>query len=261
MGLFFILRLMKEFRVGPEGIKTFRRLILKRMLIIVPFFLVIIAINAFSFFRNDIPFRPTYLLFIIGPFLFFGFILFNIIRKNERMFKSYVLTIENILIRREQYNTPEVDIYFNEIVQIRKTRSKWLIVKGKYAGDVIYIPPFLDNFKDLENSLREIMPFTTKATGTFFERFRAILALVSLAAMITALLVDNKIIDSTCLCIYVFITVRNFIDARRNKNLDNKTRQRLWIQLVIAGIVAVFVILKITDNLETSFSYLFPSSQ
>lgn len=252
---------MKEFRIGPSGIKAFRKALLKRMLFIVPIILIIIVINIINFAGSDVFLPITYWIFIIGPILFFGLILFNILRKNERLFKSYVLTVENILIKREQWNTPDVDIYFNEIIEIRRTKSKWLIVKGKYAGDVIYIPPYLDNFKEIEDILSEIKPFTTKVTGSFFERYRAILMLASLASLIIALVVDNKIIDSICVCIYVFITVRNFIDVRKNKNVDNKTKQRLWVQLVIAALIVTFIVLKITGNLENSFSYLFPSSK
>src|SRR5882724_837788 len=220
--------MMQEFRIGPEGIKTLRRLIIRRMLIFVPILLIIAVINGFRYWTDKSAGPGFGIIVMVGILLLFGLFVFRVITKNERLFKSYVLTMENILIKREQWNTPDVDIYFNKILEVRKTKNGWLIVKGKYAGDVIIIPSQIENFEQVEQKLQEIVPITTKITGTFYEKYRLLIRLVSLIAMIVALVVENKFIAGFCAGLFSVLTIKNYIELRKNKNIDNRVRRNLW---------------------------------
>jgi peptidoglycan/LPS O-acetylase OafA/YrhL len=235
---------MQEYRIGPEGIKALRKLLLKRMLFLVPVVLAIVIFNLVSYSLD----KPTDMIFYLIPIFIFllvyGALLFRVIKKNERLFKSYVLTIENILIRREQLNTQDVDIYFNEIVEISKSKNGWLTVKGKYAGDVIFIPAQIENFGEVERILTEIKPITSNPVKSTYEKYAVFIFLIGFASMICSMIVTNKIIVGLCAALFSYLMIRYFIYVRKNKNIDNKTKRRFWFILVIAGFIVLNAIIR-----------------
>src|SRR5215471_5538714 len=135
----------QEYRIRPGGLNDIRKQALKTLL---PFILLVLLIapgigyvtsgTIFSASEYLEMGAPMAVLLLIGILIGLG--------RQKKFVNSYVLTIDNILLRRVQISTPDVEIYFNEIIEISKNKNGWLIVKGKYAGDIIYIPAQLEKF-------------------------------------------------------------------------------------------------------------------
>ena len=69
--------------------------------------------------------------FVIIPFAVtaLGFGLYRGVMRLKTLLESYTLTITNNLITREQFITPTISIYFNEVSEISQQKNGTLTIK------------------------------------------------------------------------------------------------------------------------------------
>jgi len=236
---------MQEYKVKPDGFKEIRKQILLR---VVP--MIVIAGSAGILIGVDNENIGQYaispLLFII-PFLalILGFSIFRGVKRQRVLFESYKLTIDGNVIKREQFNTTSVSLYFNDITQITKNTNGNFTIKGKNNGDVILIPAQIENYDQLEITLATIQPLSLSTSRNTRKIYTWLFILVSIAATICVYTSNDKITVSVSGALLVIMLLLGFIEIRRSKNIDNKTkRATIWILVVI-----IFTIVIVTFKL------------
>ena len=226
----------QQFKIGEEGYKKFRK---RWFTIIIPLFtvvlVVIILINSLSPANGEINTLPFVFPVIL---IFFGFSLSRGLRKQKKLLLSYSVTVSDNEITREQLNTQRLSISFMEIKEIIKSEKGNFTIKGVGRTDVIHIPYWIDNSAALEECLKTLAPITIVTKDPFYKKYRTLLTIPALGAMVAVITVTNKIIVGICGVLMIGLLIWSFYEIRISKNVPENTKRRSWVfLLVIASVI------------------------
>lgn len=253
---------MLTFKIKPDGFKEIRKRIL---LFSIPAFVLGIVITGVSMYTSTMnrsddvkpgyaPEQSIQLIDVIAylPMVIFiailAFGLTRMLKKAKKTLDSYELTISENLIAREQLNTPTISIYINEVQEIIKRKKGGFYIKGEKARDFIIVPKQIENPEQLELALEKIKPLVSKGKGINQLKWQALLNLASLALLITLNVSFNHIIVAISGTLFLAITVYNFIQAQKSKNIDYRTKRTKWIGLVLSFFAIYIMYIKLTGN-------------
>jgi hypothetical protein len=237
MNIFGIYRGMQQFKITPDGFKKIRKRLLLR---VIPLMLVAVTVGIFIASQNQS--ADALSLIIAIPFIaaavIFG--LYRGINRQKDLYESYILTLTDNLVRREQLNTPTISIYYNDIQEITKSNNGNFVIKGPDAKNPINVSAQIDNYVLLENELNQIKPITIKSSDSPLQKYQFLFVLLTLALMTSVYLVSNKIVASVSGVSLIGILSWSLVSIRTNKNIDVKTKRAGWVVLiVIASIIAI----------------------
>lgn len=253
---------MLTFRIKPNGYKEIRK---KILLFSIPGFILGLVITGISIYTNTInrsndvtpehvPDHSLELIDLIAylPIVIFiailGFGLKRMLKKTKKVLDSYELTISENLIAREQLNTPTISIYLTEVQEIIKRKKGGFYIKGEKARDLIIVPKQIENPEQLELALEKIRPLVSKGKGADQLKWQALLSLASIGLLITVNVSFNEIVVAVAGTLFLGITVYNFIQAQKSKNIDYRTKRTRWISLVLSFFVIYVMYIKLTGN-------------
>jgi hypothetical protein len=232
----------EHYKIKPDGFKEIRKQILAKS---IPLGVValIVGLGIPSFNSNNQTDQASVLPIVIPICLgALAFGLYKGVNRQKKLFQSYVLTITENEIIREQSNTPSINISHSDITSISKNANGSFKIKGKSAQDVIGVAAQIDNYEQLERSLSQIRILEIKSKSSFEQKLIFPLALATLGLMATVYLATNKIIVGLSGAIMVGLLSWSFIQIQRNKNIDIKTKRgSYWIILVLFSIIAVTI--------------------
>ena len=235
---------MQQYKIKEGGFKEIRKQLLIKM---VPFVLLlaifVTAINFINLEDNESLIRVLPIVIIIAA-VSIGVGLYIGIKRQKALFASYILTISDNLITREQFNTPTISIYFNDIKEIIKSSKGAIVINGKDREDQIIILPQIENYAQLEETLNQIKPITTKTTTPFIQKYQILVSLFTVGLMLCFYTTTNKIVTvATGTALAVFLSWSLF-KIRKNQNIDNKTKRSFWLVLVvITAVIARMIII------------------
>ncbi|MDR6763460.1 hypothetical protein J2Y38_003681 [Flavobacterium sp. 2755] len=229
---------------------------IKKQLIIksIPFFLITVSFGfALSYINSkDKENVLSSLLFTIpfvGLSMAYGFS--KVLKRQKKIFETYRLVFSEGNVFREQFNTPTVNIQFNDIQSIIKEKKGNYTIKGKTTVETILIPSQIENQEGLELLFDKIKPISNSVQRTFDEKYKIPILLITIFSMGAVYVATNKILVGVCGVLVTVILLRSFFQIKNNKNIDNKTKQgSYFIFLVLASIIAV-TIMKITYNFNS----------
>lgn len=236
---------MKQFKIRPEAFTEIRKQLLLRVLpvavIAVAAGITIGSINSKNKETNTsvLPFVIPLVVVAVGSGLF------RSIHRQKALLCSFNLTITNNMISREQLNTPTVSIYQSELREIVKNKNAGFTVKGKEATDVIYIPRQVERYAELEAELALLRPVTTKSTEPLLQKYRSLFSLFSIGLLLCVYVATNKMAVGISGTLIAGLLVWSFVETRRSKNIDAKTKRSLWWVLVVLASVLFTVYIKI----------------
>jgi len=179
------------------------------------------------------------------PFAVVSFLMFRFFTRLRKMYESYELQISDNLIAREQLNTPTVSIFKKYVQEIVKRRKWGFTVRGAGAHDVIFIPKQIENYDELEAALDQIKPVSNKSQKSNLQLIQGILSLVGIGLMYCVILVNNKIIVGVAAVLFVAITVWNFIQTQKSKNVQYRAKRFKWLSLIFAIALIYIAVQKI----------------
>jgi hypothetical protein len=237
---------MQTFKLRPNGFDEIKKKLLIRS---IPPTIVTMIIGGTISYTNakNTPTDAGYYITIIVIFL--GVTVFSLwrgIRKQRALSESYTLSISDSLIVREQLNTPDISIQLSEVQEIVKYPKGGFSIKGSRNNGMIMIPVQIDNYSQLETTLQQIHPITTKSNSSVLQKFRFLLTIMSLGLMLCVFTVNNKIVVGIAGPLCTALIIWSLIRVQTDKNTDRKTKNRMWISLlVIASIIGV-TIMKLT---------------
>ncbi len=238
---------MQQFRIRPDAFVELRKKVLMRsipiMLIAASAGAVIPLINSQEK-ASDASFLFIFIPIIIGVM---GFSIWNSLKKQQKLLESYLLTIDGNVITREQLNTEEITIYFHEVKEIIRGNQGALAIKGFDKTEIIYVPTHIERYGELEALLSQIKPITApSATASLLQKVSPFLSLVGIGLMLTVYLASNKILVTIAGTLFLGLLGYSFYEVRRNKNIDKKTKNRIWFALVVALSIIATMYMKLT---------------
>lgn len=253
---------MLTFKIRPDGFKEIRK---KILLFSIPGAIIGLGIGGITAYTGtmnrsnyvtpgyvaDHSMDPINLIAYLPIVVFLAILGFGITRtlkKVKKTFESYELTISENLIAREQLNTPTISIYINEVQEIIKRRKGGFYIKGEKDRDLIIVPKYIENPEQLEIALEKIRPFVSKGKGANQLKWQSILSLASLGLLITVNVSFNKIVVAIAGTLFLGLTIYNFIQAQKSKNIDYRTKRTRWISLVLSFFVIYIMYIKLTGN-------------
>lgn len=234
---------MHTYKIKQDGFKEIKKQTLNRilpiMILAITVGITIGSINSKGKGNNIIVLPITITLAAVTV----GFGIYRGLNRQKALLESYQLTLTNNLIAREQFNTPAVSIYYNDIREIIKNKNGSFIIKGKDRTDLIVIPAQIENYSDLENRLFQVKPFATKSSSSFLQQCGILLTILSLALMLCVFTVTNKLIVAFSATILVLVLGWSFYEIRRSKNIDAKAKRSMWwVLVVLASTISVAII-------------------
>jgi hypothetical protein len=234
---------MEQFRNKPEGFKEVRKLILIRT---IPITLIGmgtgLAVNG-SAVQNGIAFFLTLfilLLISLSIGLYIG------IKRQKELFESYILSIDEVSITREQKNTPMIKLLKEEIKEIIKVKNGNFEIKGTKAGDLITVYAQIENYENLERKLNQIKSITIKSSHFFNEKLRTpAIAIFASLLMAIVYMASNKIIVGISGIVLTGSLIWSFFKTQRSKNIDIKTKQGSYLLIFVLFSIIAATIFKI----------------
>jgi peptidoglycan/LPS O-acetylase OafA/YrhL len=234
---------MQVFKIRPAGFTEIRK---KLLLKIIPITLIAVAAGIFISSRNS-PAGPNIYPFLI-PFLalVLFFAVYRAVNRQKALYDSYTLTFEHDLVKREQLNTPTIDIPFSDIRSVKKLANGSFLVQGKNHGDKIIIPVQIDDYAAVESMLNQVAGVETITGKPAFQKYQGIFTLLVVGSMVCVFTVTNKVIVTLSGAVVLAVMIWGFIEVRRNKNIDAKTKRASLYMLVVAAVVVVVVWAKLS---------------
>ena len=231
---------MEQFKIKQDGFKEIRKaMLIKAIPISLLAALGGLVISHFNTCgqQSDVNVFPFVIPIILGV-LAFG--LFRGVKRQKEIFDSYVLTLDNNSITREQHNTPTITITKADLNEIIKNSNGSFTLKGNSTVNVIGVPSQIDDYERLEKLLSEIGQISFKTSEPFLQKFRGLLSILTIGLMATVYISKHKVIVGISGTVLLVFLGYSFFEIQRSKNIDSKTKKGMWwLILVTASIVGV----------------------
>lgn len=235
---------MQQFKITEAQFRKFRR---KFLTIYIPAVAVVVIVIAVAdAYRNDSGGFPVWAITVPLLLAYFGFITYRTLRRQQRLMKSYTITIDGSTIIREQDNTPTISISFMEIKEIIKTRKGGFIIKGLHRTDLIAIPRSLNETGELERELQTLAPITTGKKDPLMLRYRSLLLLVAIGMYVIMYTVQNKIMIAVSALVLTGVLGWSFYEIQISKNVTTNSKRSSWFYLLVIASILYMTYIKLT---------------
>lgn len=166
------------------------------------------------------------------------------IRRNIKSLETYVLTIGDTEITRQQQNLPPLTIKHSDITVIMKKPNGSFFIKGKNRWTAIFIPAPIEKADELEILLNDIHPITTqhvdKAT-----KLQVLLMLLPAICFAIIIIAKNKIMVGVAGSIGILLLVYSFYAVMKSKNVDNRSKRGAWWSLLVLASMVYIIYYKL----------------
>jgi hypothetical protein len=185
---------MPQFKVQAGTFNQLRKKMILRVIPVIGIMLVfVVVMNQLSPAYKDpginvLPIVIPFMLMAMGAGIFIS------ISRQKKMYESYRLTISESMISRDQLFTPTIGISPLEVSQIFLNPDNGFTIKGRTTRDIIIVPGKIENYDEVKQLLEEIMPLTTVANKSFFQKYQLLFSILLVALMATVYISRNKIL-------------------------------------------------------------------
>jgi len=233
-----------KYSISEDGYKKIVKSSIPKRLI---FYLVIVCFGiGVSYFQTkgegDVNVLPFILPFIT-VIIFLGSR--RGMKRAKGILKSYSLTIYEDSILRQQDNTPDIEIAYDEIQEIIHNVNGSLTIKGDSIINSIGVPAQIENFEEVYTILNAIKPIT-KTKNILSHPYANLFALpLVLGPMLIIYMVDNKIIVGICGAIFMAFMGYSYYVIQNSKNIDQKTKSSMRILGFVMACMLLGIIAKL----------------
>jgi len=227
---------MQQFTVKPGSFKEIQNRIIKIMALL---------FGGVLFFVSGLPMLMSNDLFDMGtlPYMVvlfggvFAFSIWRAMKRQELLFESFTLIIDDEKITRERLNTPVIVIYRKDVQRITKTSSGVFCIEGDSKLNAIAIPSQIDNYELLEKTLNEIKPVIVYTKKTFLEQMLVPIILSVALLFLGHFYFSNKLVSVICGILLVLLLGFSFFISVTNKNIDKRTKRASYLCLLVVAVV------------------------
>ncbi|UPK72279.1 hypothetical protein [Chitinophaga filiformis] len=238
---------MQQFKVAPDKLSTFKRILIRRTIIMMLIMGCFCLLAGSFIFKEDMAAGDLNPLFIFVPLMIvlLGVSMNKNVKKLRKTAETYTLTITEEIISREQAGLPTLFIKRNEIRKISRTSTGNLLVTGPGMLLYIEIPSQIDNYTELYEILNSIKP--VKQVSYNEGLLVAVITILSGLATLGIFAGPNKVIIAICgtvisviMCFFIYLILSG-------KYGDEKTKKKVWIYMIAA---ISYIIITINKLLE-----------
>jgi FtsH-binding integral membrane protein len=232
---------MEQFKLIEDGYGQLRKVHLKKVFL---FLLVMISSMLLFWYiatngrHNEYSTFPSFLALILvfgGSLLCYTFLL---VKRNEKIYHSYRLTFDNSTIKREQYNTPTIDILKEDVSEIYKNSKGYYTIKGNRTADTIFVTPQIEEYERIGNLLGDIKPIVTKNSEIHQKSNRILLIVLCITIAIPIIFQNSNFSIIISRLVFMGVIGYNLYEISRSKNINNSTKREMLIAMV-AGLMAM----------------------
>lgn len=225
---------MKEFRIGPKGLKELRK---RNLILLLACAGVAIGVLVIMILRNadDETDLIPYMIGLGVGVVFISISAWNSTRKQKKALQDYCVTIGDDHISQQITKGHVHSIGFMEIREILKTSKGHFLVKGEGQGNQIAIPKYIDDYDDLEARLQKLAPIEAKTPPMY--KYAIPLTILLLALTITVFSTENPIVIGIAGPVLVILLGWLFYLGQINKAWPKRAKRRSWTMLI--GIAAI----------------------
>lgn len=237
---------MEQFKIRHDGFKEIRKALLIKAIpnsLLAALFGLAIAYFSNNEQQSDVKTLPFAIPLMFG-LLAFG--LYRGIKRQEALFHSYSLILDNNSIIREQINTPTITVSTSDITEIIKYSNGSFTIKGNSNFNVIGVPSQIEDYEKLEKLLSEIRPISVKTDTPFLQKFRGLISIFTLGLMATVAISNDKLIVGVSGTVLLAVLGYSVFEIQRSKNIDYKTKRIFWWVILVAASVCSVMYYKLT---------------
>lgn len=239
---------MEQFKIRKDGFREIRKAMLfKTAPIAIIALLVGLAIGYLNTDarQGEISVFPFVIPLLLGAL---GFGLYRGVNRQKEIFNSYILTLDNNCITREQHKTPTITISYTDISEIIKNSNGSFTIKGNSTENVIGVPSQIDDYEKLEKSLSEIGQILTIANESFIQKIRGLFSILTLGLMAAVYISKDKTIVGISGAVLLVVLGYSFFEVLRSKNIDGQTKRGIWWLILVAASIVGVMYFKLTGK-------------
>jgi hypothetical protein len=230
---------MKTYKNSPEGFRDIKKRVL---FILIPLLLIMLAVSSgFGEGFNMVSSVP--LIVIMGAA--FTFSIVRALNRQRKLYKSYLLIINDNDIQREQDMTPLITLKKNEIAEIVKCRNGSIMIKGQKKHDVIIVSKHIANREALESDLQKMMEFKVQSGKGIREKMQVLIIPILLGLMAAIVISTNKYLVLISAAIVTIIFGWSLYEVQINKNIDARTKRNSWLIIIVILVMITIVYSKV----------------
>lgn len=178
------------------------------------------------------------------------------LKRLKSQLSSYVLTINENEIIREQNNMPTIRHLKSDITEIIKNHNGSFTIKARSNKDVIGIPIKIENSDKLESLLNQIKPVQIRTSQAWWERFTIPLVIITIALMGGVYTSTNVTVVVVSGIILLSVFTYSLFTMYNNKNIDSKIRR--WMFVILIPMISIIgrMVLAFSPINESNYSQI-----
>ncbi len=234
---------VRRYRLLPEGLPAAERRVRDRQLIpYMAIFTALILVSSFLGYRRGFRFDSILVLLVLIA-LYLTYTFFAVPRRTRKrvvsFWSSYTLEIGPDYLLRQVADTRDVRLPFSEVRSIERRNRESLRVIGTNPLQVIYIPPGIEHFDEIWQTLSPLAPVKDRADN---RELRANLVTAACATgYLTMLWSKSAAVVFTLAAALVGVFVWRIRFILRSPNVHRQARSAVWTYLFVILIVGLRV--------------------
>lgn len=223
---------MPTYQNSPSGFAVLRTRIIKRSVPLVLFSLT--GGLAIFYFVNDKPFGLLeWIILIVFLAAIMTFAILKSIARQQEIYNSYRLVIDNKYLSRQQAGVPVMNLAFDKITQITKAENGDLLITGQKKENFIFISAFIEKYEEIVSQLSAIMPIAQRVKKNLLAQYPEIGAVGAIGLMCAVYISNNKIIAGVSGIALTVILIWCFYKIQASKLIDSKVKRTSWFILIV----------------------------
>jgi hypothetical protein len=219
------------FTTRPGSFREVKRKVIPVMVFVFSF-LFLIGILIPALIKDEPANWPAIGYILLFFILLTWFVTWSSLKRQQRAFETYRLTIDDNRIMREQANVPSIIIEKRDIEKIVQNSNGSFTVIGSSKLNAIGIPAQVEDYEEIKNMLAQIKPLEVKSSKTFVEKMFVPLSLSGAMLIAITSVTKNPAVNLICSFLIVAIMLGGFLVIQLSRNVDRRTKRISWIFLV-----------------------------
>ena len=169
-----------------------------------------------------------------------AFSFWNTIKKQKAVYNSYLLTVGDNYIQKEQDTLNTNRISFNEIQRIEEDVYGNLFVWGPVNQNVVAVSANIDGYLEVKGLLHSFKPISVRKESALLHKYSWFVLFIPCGLMIAVYLSNNKIVVAATGVPLIAILLWGFYKVRTNPYFTSKSKRSTWlIPIVLISLIVI----------------------
>ena len=171
--------------------------------------------------------------------------MFKGLNRQKKILASYVLTLYDNKLVRQQDLTPDIEIQLGEISKIVQSKNGALTIISKNKRDTIVVPYHTNHIKELQALLAKSIEIDTQQKTHFINKNPWAISLLTILLITVVFVSNNKwLVGFAGLSLTIGLTYSISISFL-SKNLDKKTKKGMFLAVPVILFIIVITYFKV----------------